>query len=118
MTSPKFLPSTIARIVDVLVFVVSGFFAFYFYESYHDVRLDIGLYSLLICLGALLFIFLSNRLYRSWRSEGFFKLIQAIGTVIAKTWILIIFGLFFTKTNDYYSRTWIVAWAIYAFLAC
>lgn len=115
MTSPKFLPSTIARIVDVLVFVVSGFFAFYFYESYHDVRLDIGLYSLLICLGALLFIFLSNRLYRSWRSEGFFKLIQAIGTVIAKTWILIIFGLFFTKTNDYYSRTWIVAWAIYAF---
>jgi putative colanic acid biosynthesis UDP-glucose lipid carrier transferase len=115
MTPPKFLPSTIARMVDVMVFIASGLFAFYSYEAYQDVRLDFERYTALILLGALLFIFLSNRLYRSWRSEGFFKLIQSIGAVIAKTWILIIFGLFFTKTNDYYSRTWIVAWAIYAF---
>jgi putative colanic acid biosysnthesis UDP-glucose lipid carrier transferase len=116
MTPPKFLPSTIARIVDVMVFVISGLLAFYSYEAYQDVRLDLGRYAVLILLAALLFVFLSSRLYRSWRSEGFFKLIQSIGAVIAKTWILIIFGLFFTKTNDYYSRTWIVAWAIYAFL--
>jgi len=115
MSSPKFLPSTIARMVDVLTFVICGFLAFYSYDAYQDAHLDIGRYALLIFLGALTFIFLSSRLYRSWRSEGFFKLIQSIGTVIAKTWILIIFGLFFTKTNDYYSRTWIVAWAIYAF---
>ncbi|BDT76514.1 undecaprenyl-phosphate glucose phosphotransferase [Polynucleobacter yangtzensis] len=115
MAFPKFLPSTIARMVDLLVFVICGFLAFYSYDAYQDAHLDIGRYALLIFLGALTFIFLSNRLYRSWRSEGFFKLIQSIGTVIAKTWILIIFGLFFTKTNDYYSRTWIVAWAIYAF---
>jgi putative colanic acid biosynthesis UDP-glucose lipid carrier transferase len=115
MTPPKFLPSTIARMVDVMVFIASGLLAFYSYEAYQDVRLDFERYTALILLGALLFIFLSNRLYRSWRSEGFFKLIQSIGAVIAKTWILIIFGLFFTKTNDYYSRTWIVAWAIYAF---
>ena len=116
MTPPKFLPSTIARIIDVMVFIASGLLAFYSYEAYQDVHLDFERYTALILLGALLFIFLSNRLYRSWRSEGFFKLIQSIGAVIAKTWILIIFGLFFTKTNDYYSRTWIVAWAIYAFL--
>lgn len=115
MASPKFLPSTIARIVDVMVFVVCGVAAFYSYEAYQDSYLDFERYLVLILLGALLFVFLSNRLYRSWRSEGFFKLIQTIGTVIARTWILIIFGLFFTKTNDYYSRTWIVAWAIYAF---
>jgi putative colanic acid biosynthesis UDP-glucose lipid carrier transferase len=117
MTSPKFLPSTIARIVDVLVFIIGGIAAFYTYEVYQDTSLDFERYAVLIFLGALLFIFLSNRLYRSWRSEGFFKLIQTIGTVIARTWILIIFGLFFTKTNDYYSRTWIVAWAVYAFFS-
>ena len=115
MTSPPFLPSTIARIVDVLVFVMCGLLAFYSYQDYHSVHLDFERYALLIFLGVIVFIFLSNRLYRSWRSEGFFKLIQSIGAVIAKTWILIIFGLFFTKTNDYYSRTWIVAWAVYAF---
>ena len=115
MTPPKFLPSTIARIVDVLVFAACGLLTFYSYQDYQDVHLDLERYALLIFLGAILFIFLSNRLYRSWRSEGFFKLIQTIGTVIARTWILIIFGLFFTKTNDYYSRTWIVAWAVYAF---
>lgn len=115
MAFPKFLPSTIARIVDVLVFVICGIFAFYSYEVYQDVHLDFGRYALLIFLGASLFIFLSNCLYRSWRIEGFFKLIQSIGAVITKTWILIIFSLFFTKTNDYYSRTWIVAWAVYAF---
>ena len=118
MTSPKFLPSTIARIVDVLVFMACGVAAFYSYQAYQgyqDSRLDFERYAVLIVLGVILFIFLSSRLYRSWRSEGFFKLIQTIGTVIARTWILIIFGLFFTKTNDYFSRTWIVTWAVYAF---
>jgi putative colanic acid biosynthesis UDP-glucose lipid carrier transferase len=115
MIFPKFLPSTIVQLVDVLVFIICGFLAFYSYEVYQDVHLDLGPYTLLIFLGALLFVFLSNHLYRSWRGEGFFKPMQSIGAVIAKTWVLIIFGLFFTKTNDYYSRTWIVAWAIYAF---
>jgi len=117
MTAPKFLPSTIARMVDVTVFAISGLLAFYSYEAYQSVRLNFERYVVLIFLGALLFVFLGNSLYRSWRSEGFFKLIQSIGAVLAKTWILIIFGLIFTKTNDYYSRTWIVAWAIYAFLS-
>ena len=82
MTPPKFLPSTIAHMVDVMVFVASGLIAFYSYEVYQDVRLDFERYTALILLGAALFIFLSNRLYRSWRSEGFFKLIQSIGAVI------------------------------------
>jgi len=115
MTTSKMLPSTIARSIDAVVFVLCGLLAFYSYETTQLVRLDFERYIFLILSGVIAFIFLSNPLYRSWRSEGFFKLIQSISGVVAKTWILIIFGLFFTKTNDYYSRAWIATWAVYVF---
>ena len=115
MTTSKMLPSTIARSIDAVVFVLCGLLAFYSYETTQLVRLDFERYIFLILSGVIAFIFLCNPLYRSWRSEGFFKLIQSISGVVAKTWILIIFGLFFTKTNDYYSRAWIATWAVYVF---
>ena len=115
MTTSKVLPATITRIIDAVVFVLCGLLAFYSYETTQSVTLDFERYAFLILSGVVAFVFLSNPLYRSWRSEGFFKLIQTISGVITKTWILIVFGLFFTKTNDYYSRAWIATWAAYAF---
>ena len=115
MSSRNLLPSAIARILDLLVFVASGVIALYLYEFYRSTELNFQRYLSLILLGALAFILLNGQLYRSWRSEGFFKLIQTVGTVIAKTWILIVFALLFSKTNDMYSRLWILMWAAFTF---
>ena len=115
MASRNLLPSAIARTVDVSVFIGCGVAAFFHYQSQQEVDLDFQRYLSLILLSTLVFVLLNNQLYRSWRSEGFFKLIQTVGTVIAKTWILIVFWLLFSKTNDFYSRAWIVIWAVYTF---
>lgn len=115
MASRNLLPSAIARGIDISVFVGSGVLAFFFYQGQQDTALDFQRYLSLILLSALVFILLGNQLYRSWRSEGFFKLIQVIGTVIAKTWVLIVFWLLFSKTGDFYSRAWILIWAIFTF---
>ena len=115
MASRNLIPSAIARVVDVTVFIGCGVLAFFLYQSQRQVSLDFQRYFSLILLSALVFVLLNNQLYRSWRSEGFYKLIQIVGVVIAKTWILIIFWLLFSKTNDFYSRAWILIWAIYTF---
>lgn len=115
MLSHKLLPSIFARILDLTVFIVSGIAAFYLYVIYSGAELDFQRYFSLILLGALAFILLNGQLYRSWRSEGFFKLIQTVGAVVSKTWILIVFALLFTKSNDLYSRIWIVMWATLTF---
>jgi putative colanic acid biosynthesis UDP-glucose lipid carrier transferase len=115
MLSRNLLPSAIARIVDALVFILSGVLAFLLIQAQQKSALDFQRYFSLILLSTLVFGLLNNQLYRSWRSEGFFKLIQTVGLVIAKTWILIVFWLLFSKTNDFYSRAWIVIWAIGAF---
>jgi putative colanic acid biosynthesis UDP-glucose lipid carrier transferase len=115
MASRNLLPSAIARVVDVIVFIGCGILAFLHYQSQQEIDLDFQRYLSLILLSALVFVLLNNQLYRSWRSEGFFKLIQTVGTVVAKTWILIVFWLLFSKTNDFYSRAWILIWAIYTF---
>ena len=115
MASRNLIPSAIARIVDVTVFIGCGVLAFFHLQSQQESSLDFQRYFSLILLSALVFVLLNNQLYRSWRSEGFYKLIQTVGIVITKTWILIVFWLLFSKTNDFYSRAWILIWAIYTF---
>ena len=115
MSSRNLLPATIARLIDVSAFVIAGVLAFYSYRIVRPSDLDSQRYFSLILMGALIFILLNSQLYRSWRSEGFFKLIQAVGTVVVQTWVLIVFWLLFSKTNDFYSRAWILMWAIYTF---
>jgi putative colanic acid biosynthesis UDP-glucose lipid carrier transferase len=117
MFSHKLLPSILARILDLTAFIASGVAAFYLYLIYSSAELDFQRYISLILLGALAFILLNGQLYRSWRSEGFFKLIQTVGTVVSKTWILIVFALLFTKSNDLYSRIWILMWATLTFFS-
>ena len=115
MSSRNLLPATIARFIDVSVFVIAGVMAFYSYQIVRPSDLDSQRYFSLILMGAFIFILLNSQLYRSWRSEGFFKLIQTVGTVVVQTWVLIGFWLLFSKTNDFYSRAWILMWAIYTF---
>lgn len=115
MASRNFLPSALARILDIGVFVASGVMAFFLYELFNNAEIDFERYLSLILLGTLAFVLLNTQLYRSWRSEGFFKLIQTVGAVVAKTWILIVFALLFSKTNDLYSRLWILMWAAFTF---
>jgi putative colanic acid biosynthesis UDP-glucose lipid carrier transferase len=117
MLSHKLLPAILARILDLIAFIASGIAAFYLYVIYSSAELDFQRYLSLILLGALAFILLNGQLYRSWRSEGFFKLIQTVGTVVSKTWILIVFALLFTKSNDMYSRLWILMWATLTFFS-
>jgi putative colanic acid biosynthesis UDP-glucose lipid carrier transferase len=115
MGSYKLLPATIARIVDVILFAGCGLLAFFYYQSQLKDSLDLQRYFSLILLSTLIFVLLNNQLYRSWRSEGFYKLIQTVGVIVAKTWILMVFWLLFSKTNDFYSRAWILIWAVYTF---
>lgn len=115
MASRSLLPSALARISDIVVFIASGVITLFLYESYRCIGLDFQRYITLILLSSLAFILLNGQLYRSWRSEGFFKLIQTVGIVVAKTWILIVFALLFSKTNDMYSRLWILTWATLTF---
>jgi len=115
MASRNILPSALARILDLAVFVLGGVIAFYLYEFYRGVVLDFQRYLALIFLGTLVFALLNGQLYRSWRSEGFLKLIQTVCAVLTKTWILIVFTLMFSKTNDMYSRLWILMWAALVF---
>lgn len=115
MSSRNLLPSAIARIIDLVVFLLCGVASFYSYEYFFSADLDFQRYFSLIVFGGFAFALLNNQLYRSWRSEGFFKLIQTIATVVAKTWVLVIFGLLFSKTNDLYSRLWIVMWVGFTF---
>lgn len=115
MASRNLLPSAIARIVDFMVFLLCGITSLYFYEYIFSADLDFQRYFSLVVFGGFAFVLLNNQLYRSWRSEGFFKLIQTVGAVVAKTWILVIFGLLFSKTNDLFSRLWIVMWVGFTF---
>lgn len=115
MTSRNFLPSVISRAVDVTVFFIAGIVTFYIYEFYLQKDLDFQRYLSLVLLSTIAFLLLNHQLYRSWRSEGFFKLIQVAGKVVVKIWILIVFALFFTKTNDLYSRFWLLMWALATF---
>ena len=115
MASRNLLPSAVARIVDLVVFLFCGIASFYSYEYFFAADLDFQRYFSLIVFGGFAFALLNNQLYRSWRSEGFFKLIQTIGAVLTKTWVLVIFGLLFSKTNDLYSRLWIVMWVGFTF---
>lgn len=115
MTSRNFLPSIISRVLDVAIFFLAGIGSFYAYEHYRDVDLDFQRYFSLIALSAVAFVFLNSQMHRSWRSEGFFKLIQTVGMVLVKTWILIVFALLFTKSNEFYSRLWLLMWAVSTF---
>jgi len=117
MPAPQFFSSGIARVIDTVVLMICGLAAFNHYETWREVSLDFQRYLALMLVGILIFNLFNKQLYRSWRVEGAFKLIQSTSTVIAKTWILLALGLLFTKTNDAYSRTWIVMWAIYSFYA-
>jgi putative colanic acid biosynthesis UDP-glucose lipid carrier transferase len=115
MLARNHLPSSLIRILDLIAFIASGFIAQAIYEEFKGVSLDTQRYAAMILLGALVFILLNNKLYRSWRSEGFFKLWQTAFIVIIKTWLIIIIWLLFSKTNLLYSRIWLLLWA---FLAC
>jgi putative colanic acid biosynthesis UDP-glucose lipid carrier transferase len=95
--------------------MASGLIALYQYQIIESTALDFQRYFSFVLIGTLVFILLSNGLYRSWRSEGFFKLIQTIAAVLIKTWILIVFWLVLSKTNEQYSRAWILFWALNAF---
>lgn len=115
MASRNFLPSVISRVLDVAVFFLAGLGSFFASQYYQNTQLDFQAYFSLILLSAIAFILLNSQMYRSWRSEGFFKLIQTVGKVVFKTWILIVVALLFTKSNDLYSRLWLLMWAMSTF---
>lgn len=115
MPSRNILPSAIARLIDLVVFFICGIASLYSYQYFFSADVDFDRYFTLIVFGGFAFALFNNKLYRSWRSEGFFKLIQTIGAVVTKTWLLVFFGLLASKTNDLYSRLWIVAWVGFTF---
>ena len=112
MLNRNYLPSYFLRVFDALLLIACGLLAKIIYEEYKGVDLDTQRYSALILFGCLTFLFVNNRLYRSWRSEGFFKLWQTVLIIIAKTWLIIILWLIFSKTNILYSRLWLILWAL------
>lgn len=112
MLNRNYLPSYFLRVFDALLLIACGLLAKIIYEEYKGVDLDTQRYTALILFGCLTFLFVNNRLYRSWRSEGFFKLWQTVLIIVAKTWLIIILWLIFSKTNVLYSRLWLVLWAL------
>ncbi len=105
----------IVRGLDVLAIVFSGVAA-YFYK-FGTVSVS-GEYvaALAIAAGLTLVIFSGFHIYESARALNFFqyfsKLLQAVCVVL-----MLLAGLaFLTKTGEYFSRGWFIAWACFSLL--
>lgn len=71
---------------------------------------------LLISAGLLLGVF-SDNLYRSWRVNDLGSMLKSVATVWGSVVVLLMLGLFITKTSADISRAWFIGWAFSCWLA-
>lgn len=74
-------------------------------------------YGVLLASAGLLLGVFSDSLYRSWRVNDLSSMLQSVATVWGSVVVLLMLGLFITKTSTDISRAWFIGWALSCWLA-
>lgn len=106
-----FFTNSLVRIADFFVLVLCGLISYCQVETYRHTTLDFRQYSSLVVTLAFAFILINPSLYQSSRTQGLFRLSNAVIISVGKAWLALLVWLVFTKTNILYSRFWLLLWA-------
>lgn len=74
-------------------------------------------YGVLLASAGLLLGVFSDSLYRSWRVNDLGSMLKSVATVWGSVVVLLMLGLFITKTSTDISRAWFIGWALCCWLA-
>ena len=74
-------------------------------------------YGVLLACAGLLLGFFSDSLYCSWRVNDLSSMLKSVATVWGSVVVLLMFGLFITKTSTDISRAWFIGWAFSSWMA-
>lgn len=74
-------------------------------------------YGLLLASAGLLLGVFSDSLYRSWRVNDLSSMLKSVATVWGSVVVLLMLGLFITKTSADISRAWFIGWALSCWVA-
>ena len=105
------LPSLL-RLFDISMILITGSLAFYQVDYFKVEALDFQRYLSLMLMAAIIYILVGKKTYISWRATGLFNYFGQLITSLLTTWIFLLVWLVLSKTNDYYSRAWLVLWAL------
>jgi len=103
------------RVFDFLVINAIGLIAFWILQELRDPNLDLQRYASLMVLASITYLIVINKTYRSWRGSNLILLFGRVATGVAKTWVLILVWLVFSKSTEMYSRIWLILWAFGSF---
>ncbi len=103
------------RVFDFLVINAVGLIAFWVLQEFRDPNLDLQRYAALMVLASIAYLIVINKTYRSWRGSNLMLLFGRVATGVAKTWVLILVWLVFSKSTEMYSRLWLIGWALGSF---
>ncbi len=103
------------RVFDFLVINSVGLIAFWVLQEFRDPNLDLQRYAALMVLASIAYLIVINKTYRSWRGSNLMLLFGRVATGVAKTWVLILVWLVFSKSTEMYSRLWLIGWALGSF---
>ena len=101
------------RTMDLGIIMSAAYLSFQFRFSGEIVSANFSPsanYTQLVLISCLVFLLISNKVYRSWRGIDFLQSIISITGVWSLTCLLILLGLFFSKTGTDFSRYWIGTW--------
>ena len=73
-------------------------------------------YGVLLASAGLLLGVFSDSLYRSWRVNDLGSMLQSVAAVWGSVVVLLMLGLFVTKTYADISRAWFIGWALISWL--
>jgi putative colanic acid biosysnthesis UDP-glucose lipid carrier transferase len=74
-------------------------------------------YATVLASAALFLGLFSDSLYRSWRVNDLSSMLKSVATVWGSVIVLLMLGLFITKTSADISRVWFTVWALSCWLA-
>lgn len=117
--SSPLLPWVI-RLGDALLVFGTGFFSLDFRSKLafsYEFPQDLSSYYNLIGFGTLLFVFLSNGVYQSWRGAALPSILAKVGVTWSVVVGLLLVWLFVFKLSHDFSRIWFVSWISFALLS-
>lgn len=107
------------RLGDAFFVFCAGFLSLEFRPNWsftYEFPQDLSAYYNLIAFGALLFAFLSNGVYQSWRGAALPSILAMVGITWGVVVGLLLIWLFVFKLSHDFSRIWFVSWVVFSFL--
>lgn len=98
--------------LDVLVICLTGFVACLLNFSYLGKVVIPPSYKILVLAASFLFLASSSSLYRSWRVNELGAMLRSVAVVWTVTVMILLAGLFVTKSSLDFSRGWFVGWSV------